>query len=111
MRHDVQRHLIIRGGGGVQPKIFGKLDFELVVGQSGPTYGQTFPGVFEVLDPQIWSPKMAKSESGPKPGLLLHYGLISVSSVSEYSVFRNRKKMDRFMPLNELREIAHGTQK
>ena len=25
----------------LQPKFFGKLDFELVVGPSGPTYGQT----------------------------------------------------------------------
>ena len=39
-------------GGGVQPKFFGKLDFELVVGPSGPTYGKTFPGVFEVPDPR-----------------------------------------------------------
>ena len=69
-------------GGGVQPKFFGKLDLELVVGPSGPTYGQTFPGVFEVPDPpapawchaQIWPPKMVISENGPKPGLRVLYG-------------------------------------
>ena len=63
------------GGGGVQPKFFGKLDFELVV-------GQTFPGVFEAPDPpapawchaQIWPPKMVISENGPKPGLRVLYG-------------------------------------
>ena len=68
--------------GGVQPKFFGKLDLELVVGPSGPTYGQTFPGVFEVPDPpapawchaQIWPPKMVISENGPKPGLRVLYG-------------------------------------
>ena len=38
--------------------IFGKLDFELVV-------GLTFPGVFEV---QIWAPKMVISENMPNPG-------------------------------------------
>ena len=35
-----------------QPKYFGKLDLELVVGPSGPSYGQTFPGGFEVPDPR-----------------------------------------------------------
>ena len=43
--------LLRERGGSVQPTIFGKLDSGLVVGPSGPTYGQTFPGVFEVLDP------------------------------------------------------------
>ena len=33
------------------PTFFGKLNFELVVAPSGPTYEQTFPGVFEVRDP------------------------------------------------------------
>ena len=69
-------------GGRLQPKIFGKLELELVVGLSGPTYGQTFSGVFEVPDPpapawchaQIWPPKMAISENGPKSGLRVLYG-------------------------------------
>ena len=43
------RNRKVKGGG--QPKFFGNLDFELVVGPSGPTYGQTFLGVFEVPDP------------------------------------------------------------
>ena len=64
------------------PKFFGKLDFELVVGLSGPTYDHTFPGIFKVPDPpapawchaQIWPPKMIISENWPKPGLRVLYG-------------------------------------
>ena len=68
--------------GGVQPKFFRKLDFELAVGPSGPTYGQTFPGVFEIPDPpapawchaQIWPPEIVGFENCSKPGLWVLYG-------------------------------------
>ena len=68
--------------GGVQPNFFGKLDFELVVGPSGTTYEQTFPGVFKVPDPlapalchaQISPPKMVISQNWSKPGLWVLYG-------------------------------------
>ena len=68
--------------GGVQPKFFGKLDFEIVVGPSGPPSGPTFGRVFEVTDPyvpawhhaQISVPKIAISQNWSKPGLWVLYG-------------------------------------
>ena len=51
-------------GEGVQPTFFGKLDFELVVGPSGATYGQTFPSDFEVRDRRRGATPNMASENG-----------------------------------------------
>ena len=55
---------------GVQPKFFGNLDFELVVGPSGPTYEQTFPGVFE-------SPRPPGAGVVPRPIIAAENGHLS----------------------------------
>ena len=45
LKHQVERNLVFKGGGGVHPDYFVKLDFEIAVDQQTRARDRTFEGV------------------------------------------------------------------